>query len=552
MAITIVQKNKSKGILTWYARVPDPRKGSPHYYSLGTTSKAEAKIRKDERLKAGDFDIKDESDLTTLGEAVVKFEKYERSKGTKPRSIETMLQATSMLKPIFDRRISDLTKKEISETFMTASDRLSPITYRNRKAILSTFFNYLVDILEILPHNPIRKAIPRRKIPKKQRDFWTADQIDRIIANAPTPSTRLLYSLMAFAGLRLSEARAMCPGKIHDGYLHVKGKGGKGICVVRIDIAQEIPGRSCPLRHGIGFALCIAPTLGTLAIDKGIDLCQGALTALTRLKMLDGGKLERKLAVRNGNDSAGRTVNDRDRLTPVSLTVKCPILHLVLHAQFTDSALGQMLDHASDGILFVGKSVEEIGVDHLTVTGISLTGNVASLDHLYDINTELLSKGIVTLIVRGNCHDRTRAVAHHNVVGGINRDLFLGNGIDGGQPLNTNARLILHQLRTLKLGLLRAFLTVCIQSVHVSDLVSVRLNDRMLGCDDHKGNSEERIGTRGVDAKLLIKLLDREIDKRTCGFSDPVDLLLLDVGKIINLFKSVQKLIGILGDPQVY
>ena len=138
-----------------------------------------------------------------------------------------MLQATSMLKPIFDRRISDLTKKEISETFMTASDRLSPITYRNRKAILSTFFNYLVDILEILPHNPIRKAIPRRKIPKKQRDFWTADQIDRIIANAPTPSTRLLYSLMAFAGLRLSEARAMCPGKIHDGYLHVKGKGDK-------------------------------------------------------------------------------------------------------------------------------------------------------------------------------------------------------------------------------------------------------------------------------------------------------------------------------------
>jgi len=227
MAITIVQKNKSKGILTWYARVPDPRKGSLHYYSLGTTSKTEAKIRKDERLKAGDFDIKDESDLTTLGEAVVKFEKYERSKGTKPRSIKTMLQATSMLKPIFDRRISDLTKKEISETFMTASDGISPITYRNRKAILSTFFNYLVDVLEILPHNPIRKAIPRRKIPKKQRNFWTADQIDRIIANAPNPHARLLYALMAFAGLRLSEAKAMRPEKIHDGYIHVKGKGDK-------------------------------------------------------------------------------------------------------------------------------------------------------------------------------------------------------------------------------------------------------------------------------------------------------------------------------------
>ncbi|SHH90469.1 hypothetical protein SAMN05720761_13924, partial [Fibrobacter sp. UWCM] len=40
MSITLVQKNKSKGILTWYARVPDPlARGSVHFFSLGTTSR---------------------------------------------------------------------------------------------------------------------------------------------------------------------------------------------------------------------------------------------------------------------------------------------------------------------------------------------------------------------------------------------------------------------------------------------------------------------------------------------------------------------------------
>ena len=228
MAITIVQKNKSKKIFTWYARVPDPhRKGKIHYFSLETVSKSEAKIRKDERLKAGDFDIKDEAETMTLGEAAVRFEQYERSKGVKNRSMETMLQALNMLKKLNNKKISEITNKEISETFLESGKDLSPVTYRNRKTVLSTFFNYLVDILEVLKHNPIRKSIPTRKIPKKKRDFWTPDQIDRIIANATNPKIRLLWSFMAFAGLRVSEAKAMRPEAIQDGYIHVRGKGDK-------------------------------------------------------------------------------------------------------------------------------------------------------------------------------------------------------------------------------------------------------------------------------------------------------------------------------------
>lgn len=109
MSITLVQKNKSKGILTWYARVPDPKaKGKTHFFSLGTISKSEAKLLMQQRIKEGAYDIKEEAETMTLGEAAVKFEQYERAKGTKPRSIDTMLQALSMIKPLFSKRVRDI------------------------------------------------------------------------------------------------------------------------------------------------------------------------------------------------------------------------------------------------------------------------------------------------------------------------------------------------------------------------------------------------------------------------------------------------------------
>jgi len=228
MSITLVQKNKSKGIMTWSARVPDPhKKGVVHYFSLGTSSKSEAKLLMQQRIKEGAYEIKEESETMTLGEAAVKFEQYERAKGAKPGSIVTINNGIRTLENLFDKPIVDITTKDIHETFMTNTAGNSSITYRNKKVLVTTFFNYIVDVLEIIPRNPIKKAIPKRKVKKAHREFWTQDQVDRIVANAPNPSTRLLWSLMAFAGLRVSEAKAMRPEKIYDGKIHVVGKGDK-------------------------------------------------------------------------------------------------------------------------------------------------------------------------------------------------------------------------------------------------------------------------------------------------------------------------------------
>lgn len=82
MAITIVQRNKSKGVLTWYARVPDPsRPGAVHYFSLGTSSKAEAKALLQARIRDGSFDERTAEKPMTLGEAVERYEKFQRAGG---------------------------------------------------------------------------------------------------------------------------------------------------------------------------------------------------------------------------------------------------------------------------------------------------------------------------------------------------------------------------------------------------------------------------------------------------------------------------------------
>lgn len=228
MSITLVQKNKSKGIMTWSARVPDPhKKGVVHYFSLGTESKAEAKALLQERIRDGSFDQRMEPKAITVGEAVGMFEKFQRSKGTKRGSIDVYMNALKALGPLSGRNIADVRNSELSEIFLEENNNKSSITYNNNKNIVSSFFNYLVNVLEAIPYNPVGKAIPKRKRVKTVRYFWTTDEINRIMAHAPNPETRLAWAFMAFAGLRRSEAIGMRPSKIHDGNIHVVGKGDK-------------------------------------------------------------------------------------------------------------------------------------------------------------------------------------------------------------------------------------------------------------------------------------------------------------------------------------
>ena len=73
----------------------------------------------------------------------------------------------------------------------------------------------------------------------------------------------------------------------------------------------------------------------------------------------------------------------------------------------------------------------------------------------------------------------------------------------------------------------------------------------MLGRDNHEGNAKERIGASGVDAQRIVRAGHAEVDERTAGFTDPVDLLLLDVGQVVYLVQTLKQLVSVLGDAQI-
>ena len=323
------------------------------------------------------------------------------------------------------------------------------------------------------------------------------------------------------------------------------------LIVVRIDVTEVVPGGACPLRHCICLTLCGLATLGTSAVYKVIKLCKGAFAAFAGLEVFNVGKSERKLLIRNAHHTAVFAMNDRNRLTPVSLAVECPVLHLELNALFADALCAELLYHSFDRVLLICISVKEIGVDHFAVACISFNLNVAAADYGNNVNAKLLSEVIVSLVMCRNCHDSACTVAHHNVVRDINGDLLAVYGVNCCKALDANACLILNKLSTLEFCLLCAFCSVSLNLIHIGNGCCVLIEDGMLGSNNHKCYAEECIGTGCIYGELFVSFLNGEVYESTCGLTDPVYLLHFNIGKVIYLLEALKELIGILCDAEV-
>lgn len=223
--VSIVQRNKSKKIMTWYARIFDTETKEIRYESLGTTKKTEAFELMCAKRSNGDFD-RDPKKEITLGKVVELYLKDCESRGSKPHAIDTLYAYICNIKPLFSKAIASISKKDLLETFNEGAQNYKPSTYNNAKTAIGTVFKFAKNTLEVIDASPA-EAIKSRKNNAKERDFWTSEQIEAIIGSTEQKNVRLCLSLMAFAGLRIHEALKAKSDDIRDGFIYVVGKGNK-------------------------------------------------------------------------------------------------------------------------------------------------------------------------------------------------------------------------------------------------------------------------------------------------------------------------------------
>lgn len=269
LRVSIIQKNKSKGVKTWYARIADPEEGIEVYRSLHTTLKGEAQYLAAQALE--EFRHKD-VDLT-LSRAYAEVVKDRELRGYDSKTMYQYEQAFSMLYTLRDRNIADISPEDLSAIFLEKCSGYKPGTYNARHQYCNAIFSFFVD-REWIQKNPMRKVPKKKTVRNSFPFFWTVEQVNAILDNAQTPEHRVTWALMAFAGLRKDEAAKLRDSDIHDGYIHLIGKGNKMAKVpvsTRLKAELERYGKPLP-----GF-LSKSSHVKTAAKYAGIDF-QGEAT----------------------------------------------------------------------------------------------------------------------------------------------------------------------------------------------------------------------------------------------------------------------------------
>jgi site-specific recombinase XerD len=92
--------------------------------------------------------------------------------------------------------------------------------------LLRSFFNWTATRYSLPLSNPF-KHIVTAKTHSKPREFWTLEECEKIIEAADSCEARCLFALMAFAGLRISEARLLKMENIDGAKISLVRKGGE-------------------------------------------------------------------------------------------------------------------------------------------------------------------------------------------------------------------------------------------------------------------------------------------------------------------------------------
>lgn len=243
---SILQRYKSRNNKTWYGRINDG--GVIKYISLKTKRKADAVAWLDAKNAARFFPelvAKNQNKDLEINKVLIEFmaqkEKTLGSAGSFTMYTNVMNVITRYCKESGLSNMAQWTPKNAQgfSNWLTTND-YSPRVTRQFVGMASQVFKWASRNYSLNVRNPF-EGVEKPKLVKRVTEFWTPEEIDRILDNAPSPGLRLEWAFMAFAGLRRHEANKVAAADIKEGQLRVIGKGNKeAFLPVSERLAKEI------------------------------------------------------------------------------------------------------------------------------------------------------------------------------------------------------------------------------------------------------------------------------------------------------------------------
>lgn len=218
---TITQKNKARGDPTWYGRTFDTRTKEVRFLSLGTSLKRQAEEWLRKKITEEMTGVKERQAVTIYRATSDYLKTYENRTGAENHRYLfnhlNVFAADSSLD-----LLEDITP-EVAIEFFASLQQLKAVTRKRMLTMLKTWWRWCRRAYGIKSEIPF-EIVKVEKPDPPDRSFWTTEQLAQIL-NASSLIDRPLYALMAYAGLRIHEAVKVRWEDIHDGKIHIVGKG---------------------------------------------------------------------------------------------------------------------------------------------------------------------------------------------------------------------------------------------------------------------------------------------------------------------------------------
>lgn len=227
---SIFQKHKATGNMTWYGRISED--GLFHVVSLGSKKKADAVAWLD-LMNAKKFlpeafaNEKPDANLVELSHKFI--DSCDTANNASFATIKAyQLRISYFLEWAKEHgkiQVSQVTDKDAIDFSTVIATRYAPKTAGEIIKLTKAMFSFSHKIFKT-ESNPF-EFVRRPRIKKSIKSFWTPEEINAILAAAPSAEYRKFWALMVFAGLRYFEARDLRWKDVKDGKITLIGKGDK-------------------------------------------------------------------------------------------------------------------------------------------------------------------------------------------------------------------------------------------------------------------------------------------------------------------------------------